>query len=188
MGDDFFADAAMRYRRERPSRSGNLQEFGADFPDFLESLPGARYLAYLGDVARLEWLRQETALAPDPTVADARAAPRVDLHPSVRLLASPHAVLTLWKYAIAGGGDRLQLPVPGEHVLLWRSGDEVGMACVDTATFAYVMALRAGSPIEIARHAAIRHDPEFAAEACLASLADEALIRFIHPAVEDTTP
>ena len=130
VGEDFFDSAAMQYRRAHPSTSGNLQDFGAEFPEFLESLPGTRSLPYLGDVTRLEWLRQEVALSA--------------LDASFRLLASPHAVLTIWTYAMAASGERLQLPTGGECVVLWRCDAEVAMAVVDAANFAGLAAQRDG--------------------------------------------
>ncbi len=127
VGEDFFESAAMRFRRAHPSASGNLQDFGADFPSFLETLPGAGALPYLGDVARLEWLRQAVALTPQ---SDPRS--------SVRRFASRHAVLTLWHYAMANGGERLSLPVEGENVVLWHRDGEVAMAAVDAADFSRI--------------------------------------------------
>lgn len=195
-GEDFFESAAIQYRRSHPSASGNLQGFGSEFAAFLESLPGAQQLAYLADVARLEWLRQEVALAADITPIYAtglqefyrspRGALCLELDPSVRLFASRHAVLTLWRYAMTADGERLQLPGEGEQIMLWRSGAEVAMAIVDAASFACIAALLQGASIDVAHDEALARDPHFDVAACIGSLLEETLITVIHPAAEET--
>lgn len=196
VGEDFFESAAMQYRRAHPSHSGNLQDFGSRFAGFLELLPGAQTLAYLPDVARLEWLRQEVALAIDIPLIDtaglqefyisSRGALRLELDPSVRLFASRHAVLTVWHYAMRADGERLQLPIEGEHILLWRSGTEVAMAAIDAASFICIAALLQGATIDAAHSDALAHDPHFDVAACIGSLLEETLVTAIHPAIEDT--
>lgn len=186
VGDAFFVNIAHGYRRVHPSRSGNLQGFGIDFADHLAALPETRTLPYLPDVARLEWLRQEAALAaaevPKPSVAfDGGTAPRdtipyVALQPSVRLLASPHAVLTIWRHAMSPTEDRPVSPACGENVVLWREGGEVAMAELDAASFACTCTLARGHSLATASAAGRALDPEFDPDACLASLAAHRLI------------
>lgn len=175
VGDDFFDQCARDYRRGHASHAGNLQGFGQHFADYLETLPALRTLPYLPDVARLEWLRQETALAADAGALSAdtfahaslvnggplRIAPR----PSVRLLTSPHAILTIWRYTLQSNDDRLQLPDAGENVVLWREDGEVAMAALDAASFACIEALACGHTLENANVAA-----------CLASFAVRGLL------------
>jgi hypothetical protein len=194
VGGDYFDHAALGYRRAHPSRSGNLQAFGARFAGYLETLPEIRELAYLPDVARLEWLRQETALAADAGpvapdafthgLADAGKPPRIGLHPSIRLLASAHPVLTIWRYAIQPGPDGLVLDGQGEHVVLWRDGGEVAMAAPDPASFACIASLARGDALDVAQAAAQAVDPAFELSACLDSLARQELITTLHPSNE----
>lgn len=194
VGEDFFESAAMRYRCAHPPHSGNLQDFGSGFATFLESLPGAQQLAYLADVARLEWFRQEVALAADASPLSATAlqqtaipAPaklHIDLHPSVRLLASEHAVLTLWRYAMAPHGERLQLPIQGEQIVLWRSGAEVAMTTVDAASFACIEALARSVSLDDACREALVRDRRFDVAACIGSLIEQSLITAIYATSE----
>ena len=107
LGEDCFDGLATRHAAYRGNRSGNLQDYGADFAAFVAALPETAPWPWLGDVARLEWLRQEVALAADATPADAAALvaaladvdhpPR--LRPCVRVLSSVWAALDLWCYA-----------------------------------------------------------------------------------------
>lgn len=191
VGADFFGQVARGYRRAHPSRSGNLQAFGAGFAQYLGSVPEARTLAYLPDVARLEWLRQESALAADAgpmtpesfarQCAGISASLHISLHPSVRLLASRYAVLTIWRYALRPTTERLTLADAGESVVLWREDGEVAMAALDGASFACIAALVRGNTLDAARAAAMVLDAGFDLSACLGSL-------FRHGLIAGTTP
>lgn len=186
VGEAFFEQVSTRYRRVHPSQSGNLQGFGAHFADFLGSLPEAQGVPYLGDVARLEWLRQQAALAADAgmtdgsnfqhALCDAGNQTRLVPHTSLRLLASRHAVLTIWQYAMNPIEESLSLPDRGENVVLWRDGTEVAMAALDDASFACVHALSQGDTFGVAIAAASKIDPAFDSDACIASLAQHGLI------------
>lgn len=186
VGEAFFDQTAHGYRSRYPSGSGNLQGFGARFADHLETLPATRELAYLPDVARLEWLRQQAVLAADaepilPDVlaqqlANTDALPQLTLHPSVHCLVSRHPVLTIWRYAMHPTPEDLQLTGAGEQVVLWREDGEVAMATPDAASFACIEALARGDTLDDAHAAAKASDSDFDLPACLASLVERGLI------------
>ena len=107
VGDAFFREAAERFARTHGSTSGDLNEFGGPFPDFLAAYPHASPLEYLADVARLEWAVHESRRAADLPCLDVGAlagvalelqgAIRLGLHPAVRLIASPYPILAIWE-------------------------------------------------------------------------------------------
>lgn len=186
VGEDFFEAMAARYREQHPSTCGNLQSFGGALPGFIEAIPQARSLGYLADIARLDWLRQLTVLAPDAAPADARAAadaaavePRrlhLRLHPSLHLLHSRWAVLTLWQWCQSPGGPAPRPDRGGESVLLWRDGGEVAMAAVDPATFHCIEVLAAGGDVAAAHRAAMDLDAAFDLQPCLRDLLVQGLV------------
>jgi hypothetical protein len=55
VGPEFFEGAARLFAAEVPPRSAWLDEYGADFPQFLAQLAQAASVPYLPDLARLEW-------------------------------------------------------------------------------------------------------------------------------------
>ncbi|MBU6491621.1 MAG: putative DNA-binding domain-containing protein [Burkholderiales bacterium] len=191
VGDAFFDQTAARYRGANPSRSGNLQAFGEHFAEFLAAQADQHRLPYLSDVAQLEWRRQNAALAGDAqalslaalgsALANADGPMRVSFHPSMQWFASPHPVLTLWQYAMQPSPQRLTLSESGEHVVLWRSADEVAMASVDAATFACIDVLARGAILDTAHAAASAQDPDFDFAACITSLVREELVTAITP-------
>jgi hypothetical protein len=186
VGDGFFEELAERYRLEHPSTSGNLQHFGTAMAEFIERTPSLQALPYLPDMARLEWLRQAAALAVDRPPLDAASQAHwatcepedvhLNLHPSVQLLASPHAVFTLWRWCQSPVGTAPSPDTCAEHVLLWRDGGEVAMATIDPATFRCIEALTEGCDLASAYLAATDVDPHFDVQACLQDLLAHHLI------------
>lgn len=191
VGEAYFEQAARGYRRAYPSRSGNLQAFGDAFAAYLETLPGCRSLPYLPDVARLEWLRQLTILAPESAPLDPEAlasairsagdALRPVTHPSLHLLASRHPALTIWNYALHPIEEKLTLDGAGESVALWREDGEVTMAALDPASSACIDAIMRGAPLGAAHRLATVADPGFELDACLASLVEHGLVIGFRP-------
>lgn len=189
-GEDWFDQTARGYRRAHPSTSGNLQTFGAHLAEYLETLPAHRAYPYFADVARLEWLRQETILAPPARALAGEVVARslrrhgagaqVTLHPSVHVLASDYPVLTIWHFTLEPTPGGLDLDGPGEVVMLWRAGEEVASALLAPASFVYLAALREGAPLGVAQARATAIDANFDME-CLESLIAEGLITGVLP-------
>src|SRR5258706_7278728 len=79
VGAEFFDGAAQCFIEAEPPQSANLYLYGAGFAHFLARFPPAASLAYLADVARLEWAVNCALHAPDvPPLASecfAAAAP-----------------------------------------------------------------------------------------------------------------
>lgn len=113
VGEEFFGGLARAYGRAHPSRSGDLNRFGADFADFLARFPHAADWPYLPDMARLEWALHRAHYAPDAQALDPDAIAALGpqrletatlrLHPACRLLASAWATVPLWRAHQEGG-------------------------------------------------------------------------------------
>jgi hypothetical protein len=158
VGAAFFDEAVRRYTLAVPSASGDLNEYGTGFGDFLERYPHAAGLAYLGDVARLEWAVHESLRAADAPGCDfaalAAVAPerqgeiRFHLHPAARLLASPHAIVAIWE-ANQSGRDGTPERVEGpEHVLVRRVGLLASPVVLDEREWKFLDSIRRGASLE----------------------------------------
>jgi len=137
VGEEFLRAMAGVFVRAAPPGSVLLAEYGAGFPAFIERFEPARSVPYLADVARLEMLRVRAfhAADADPVtpeqVARALADPerlpalRATCHPSLGVLRSDHAVVSLWA-AHQGIGDLAGVdPDVPETALVVRAGLEV---------------------------------------------------------------
>lgn len=137
VGDEFFRAMAGIFVRAAPPTSPLLAEYGEGFPAFIERFEPARSVPYLADVARLELLRVRAFHAADAEpltpeqVARALADPerlpalRATCHPSLGVLRSRYAVVSLWA-AHQGIGDLARVdPFLPESALVVRGGLEV---------------------------------------------------------------
>ena len=67
VGRAFFDQAALAFAEQSPPRAANLCAYGGAFATFLAGYEPAAALAYLPDVARLDWLIASTHRGPDET-------------------------------------------------------------------------------------------------------------------------
>lgn len=122
IGEDCFREIAYAYCRAIPSLSGDRNAYGDRLPAFLARHPLTRSLAYLPDMARLEWASHEAYLAADHAVDNG-------LHASVRLVESDYPLMALWQLCRHPdteeildldtlGGDRVLIARPQEDVLM----------------------------------------------------------------------
>lgn len=108
VGDAFFRAMAAHLVREHPPRSRVLAHCGGEFTDFIARFEPARSVAYMADVARLEWARVVAYHAADvaPLTAeavgaalsdDAHAAElRLECQPSTSIVESRSAIVSIW--------------------------------------------------------------------------------------------
>lgn len=188
VGEEFFREMARRYATARPPQSPQLAFYGADFPDFIESFPPARGLPYLADVARLEYRRivayhaaDVAAVGPEQIAAalgDEAGLPALalSLHPSLSVLASSSAVVSLWA-AHQGIRDLATVrPEQSETALILRRGLEVEVIQISAAAGAFIAALQSGASLGAA--AAIDDSLDLAAT--LALLLQKSAITALH--------
>ena len=186
VGDEFFDAVSAAYIREYPSRSGKLQDYGRHFADLLDRMPELEDFAYLPDVARLEWARQESALAPlasalpPAALAQLPAARyetvRLALAPSLRMVRSRWPVMDIWLFCQAPQERTLNLGGDGQDVAIWRAGDEIAMLTLDPAGAALTGALQSGRTLGEAQEVAAGARPDFDPAPCLAWLFSEGLV------------
>ena len=184
----FFAYAADAYIRETLPAEPRLSAYGASFPTFLAAFPPAQTLRYLPDVARLEWeinaALHADAGTPVPRSALAAVplgdAPRLmlDLHPSLRLLASPWPIERIWSANQPGADPGVTIEASAEvsRLQIHRRVDRVVIKSIDAPTFAFVHALLKGARLEDAAEAALQVDLMFDVSLALSLLLEEGLI------------
>lgn len=179
VGVDFFEMAAAGYLREAPSRSGDLEQYGADLGDFLIGYEPAAALAYLADVARLEWLIAQIRRSPAPTPldreqlaeipSDALAELRLSLSPRAALFRSRYPAFRIWHE----NQDRSREPRPvslaeSQDSLLLVSGTEIFAYALSDAEYAFYECCRQGSTLAEALDVALQRKSNFDLAAALA--------------------
>ncbi len=178
VGEDYFRQCARDFHRRHPSRSGDLQPAGAQFPSYLSALHGGDEYRYLGEIARLEWLIQEALLAADQGPLDLAAlgtvAPsaydelRFELHPSARLFLSPYPCLRIWEANVGSEAepDLIDLSAGSDRLLLLRSLGQLRFHPLSEGEENFLRALQAHESFAAAIERGAP-DPDFDAAAAL---------------------
>lgn len=158
VGTAFFGAAANVYLETEPPRSPLLFRYGGTFGNFLDAFPPAASVPYLGDVARLEWVRLEAYHAENrqpivieglATVPEAEVGKATfELHPSLALIKSPWPVFSLWAASTdQGGADDVDMD-RAEQVLVIRPELDVDTRLLPDGGFEFMKALRDRATLE----------------------------------------
>lgn len=185
VGEAFFRAMARQFVRANPPRSPVLALYGDGFAEFIEAFPAASGVQYLADVARIELLRVQAWYAADADpirteeigrlLAATEALPlvRFTLHPSLRLLRSPHAAVSLWA-AHQSESAALALadvdPMQAETALVLRNGLEVEISAIGQGAATFIALLQQGAAFGQAAEQALAADRGFDLAASLGLL------------------
>jgi hypothetical protein len=176
VGARFFDGAVDAYVGAHPSRSGDLNEYGATFGEFLGAYEPASRLPYLPDVARLEWAIDEASRAadssasPDDVLRALAALPperlsalRLRMAPSCRLIASSFPVLRVWHVNQRDhvGDLRVDFDAMPDRLRVRREPFGVALERIAAGDFAWLSALSARSDLAAAVAAAQHADAKF---------------------------
>jgi hypothetical protein len=162
VGEDYFQQCALGFHNRHPSLSGDLQPAGTRFAQYLLELHGDDEYRYLSDVARLEWLVQQTLLAADHGALDVAklklVAPTAydelhfHLHPSVRLFAADYPCLRIWEANVGSDAEPepIDLAEGPDRLLLVRSNGQLQFHRLIRREENFLLALQAGEPFAAA--------------------------------------
>ena len=191
VGEPFFLHAADQFIRATPSQSGDLNQFGREWPAFLAYYPHAAELPYLADVARLEWAWHECFHAADAEPLDPRRLATVDpgehaalvlrLHPAVRVLQSAYPILRIWQVNQADFIGEMQIDWQrgGDALLVRREpagGVEVVIQSLSAGGYRFLRELQAQRALEPAATAALEADIDFDLQAFLLDIVPSGVI------------
>ncbi len=163
VGAEFFEAAAWQFIRAEPPRTAWLYEYGGAFPAFLARFPAAASLAYLPDVARLEWAINEVLHAADErplelsSLAALIDADEADVtfapHPAVRLLHAACPADSIWRAVLQDDEEalgRIDLSDDTVFILLERGAAGVEVTRLGEAEARFTAALFAGVTLDAA--------------------------------------
>lgn len=191
VGEEFFRAMARVFAQANPPRSRLMVYYGDTFADFVASFPPAAPVPYLADVARLEMARVRAYHAADvaPIQTEALQAAladpeqlvslRLHVHPSVQVIDSSFAVVSLWaahQGALCIGAVD---PDVAQTALVFRHGLDVDTLELPAGEGQFVRTLQAGKSLRDAAGAAGSSDAEFDLSHALALLLHWQLITHI---------
>jgi hypothetical protein len=179
VGEDYFHQCVRGYQGRHPSVCGDLQYTGGRFADYLSELHADDEFRYLGDVARLEWARQESLIGADHPPLDlaklAAVAPseyaelRFALHPACRLFESQYPCWRIWEQNVASDGEpeTIDLSSGGDRLLFTRNIVKLEVHHLSRGEFCFLTGVRDGERFGQAVELGLMADEGFDAAAAL---------------------
>lgn len=197
VGEDFFAAMARVYVSREPPATPIMLDYGAGFPQFVGTFEPAAGLVYLADVARLERAWSEAyhaaeAAPLDPAILaclppELLPGIRLHLHPSVRVVGSPHPVVTIWHSNLDGAEPMpVNLDEGGQEALVCRPEAEVEVRTLPPGAAAFIAALASGAPVIDAAAVALQDDTRFDLAGSLTGLIAARAVTGFVPITGDT--
>jgi len=173
VGTAFFNQAATAFIAACPSASGDLNDYGDGFAEFLGGYAPAVELPYLPDVARLEWALEKAYYAADHGLLELQrlgeVAPdqyqnlRLQLHSAATLIESEYPLFAIWEVHQPDyqGEGYVDLNSGGAALLVTRRELQIVIEPLDQAEFTFLACLQKGDSFIEAVTAAIQHDESF---------------------------
>ena len=173
VGDDFFRLLAKRFIEQHSSRSGNLHHYGSEMAEFLMHFENTQHLAYLPDMARLEWAHHHAYFANDVapfelarlcTIApESYAGLHWQLHPGCTLLTSAYPVAAIWQAHQDGAPAdfNIDLESGGDNLLVYRNDLGVDIVSIAPASLHWLAQLQQNIRMGAATEATLSVHPDF---------------------------
>ncbi len=177
VGDNFFDLMCHKYIEKHWPKSGNMNDYGKKFAEFIKDLEQTKSLPYLSDIARLEWLFHLSSLADDKQQSDWSkfaqlteenlSKVKIDLHPSTMLIASDYPILKIWEMCKENCAEKLDLK-QGVNTLLVRKNLKVNLYPLEDNEMAFLRALINGETLMSAFDKALEIEENAAAQGFIA--------------------
>ena len=177
VGKEFFRGLTRAFIAQHPSRSGNLHHYGKQLPDFIATFTPAQSLAYLPDVATLEWACHCAYFAADAAGLDlgklAQIPPEqysnllLHIHPACHVVRSSYPIAAIWHAHQPGaalfeeGNFHIDLDSGPSIVLVIRNEDVVQVGDLPEAEADWLSSLRAGTRLGAATDTTLEKYPHF---------------------------
>ena len=159
VGKDFFRLLTRQFIAQHPSRSGNLHHYGVEMARFVVAFEPAQGLAYLPDVAALEWACHCAYFADDAATLDINRLAQIPheqysdlilhIHPACHLVRSRYPIAAIWHAHQPGAADdfHIHLDSGPSNALVSRKDDVVMVSELLASDADWLQAIQAGTPL-----------------------------------------
>lgn len=128
IGDESFKCAVAEFVKECPPSSGNVNDYGAEFPEFLKRFSPSAGIPYLSDIALFEWFyygahfgekRKPLSVSKLQKIKDGDFPKlKFSVSPEARVLGTRYPVLELWEGHYEGRKGNVELKAGEERFFL----------------------------------------------------------------------
>lgn len=154
VGEAFFDGAAQIFINDHLPEVAWLDQYGGAFPGFLREFSPAQSLAYLSEVAQLEWAVNCSSRAANFEPLDlgrlaavessSEAHLRFHANPSIHLLRLRYPVDAIWTAVTAGDDEalgKLDLNTGPVYLLVERQDDNVAFERLESGAWSFLLSL-----------------------------------------------
>lgn len=185
VGDVFFRFLAREFIAQYSSRSANLHHFGSELAYFLTTFAPAQELAYLPDMAVLEWACHCAYFAEDAAMLDISKLAQIPperypdmimrIHPSSQVIRSCYPIRAIWQAHQFDGASNFQIELENNTsiALVSRISNIVQVIKLEEDYAAWLQEIQNGRSLGVATDFTLTRFPEFDATAALLKLARE---------------
>jgi len=172
VGADFFRQIAQVFVVRSLPTQPVLAEYGAEFPDFLAAPEAGHGLAYLADVARLDWALNTAFYSPRGsrlTAADLAGIPpeqlaskKLTLAPGTALVRSRYPLDLIWAASQPGAPEgTVDIDQGPARLLVLPRAQDAGFIVLGEGEAAFVAAVADGQSLETAAGAGFAAQSSF---------------------------
>jgi len=157
VGDEFFDAMAERYIHSQPPNSDRLDDYGANFFEFIAHFEPAKELPYLPDMAKLEWAGHCVFHAEDSDYAETNGLLQnesidpMDLMasniPALQALSLDYAVHLLWQMHWEDNWQEMDLHPQPTHLVVWRPESDIFINEIEASEQAWFTQLQSAVPL-----------------------------------------
>lgn len=186
VGEDFFRICAKEYIKQYPSRSGNLNEYGEYFSDFLVKYEPVKELVYLTEVANFEWTCHILLTAASANRVDVNLLKKIapeqyeqihfTLHPASKIIKFYYPILRIIELCQSDIDDNIDLGEDGVNLLIIRRDLDIALIQLPSSDFTFLSSLADNMSLAAALDATLLVDPSFTLDNKLAEWVQERII------------
>lgn len=153
IGEDNFKKLVTKYNKKFPSVSGNLNDYGNNFPDFIKGCKPS----YLKDLAQLELFYHQAYFAKDSNDFAVEKFQKLSpekyknltftLHPSCFLFTSKFPVFSLWKNKINDEKKSVKIVNNPELAMIARTAQGLNIHKLSEEEFLFLSLLEKGKTL-----------------------------------------
>lgn len=180
VGEKFFRMTCRKFIETHWPETGNMDDYGKGFAGFLQQFKPVQSIAYLADVAKLEWLYHESSIANDMSPSDWTLFStlseddvehiQINLHPSVRFCSSLFPLKEIWDMNQEGVDDTNSLNLneaSGGDILIIREDVKTKLYSISTDELVFLKSLANGKTLYEAVELAIEVNEDVNLEAVM---------------------
>lgn len=186
VGEEFFPLAAKAYCKQYPSRSNNLDDYGAYFSSFLAEFEPTRSFIYMPEVAEFEWACHEASFGIEhaPLSIDVLRSVTPEsydnlhfvLHSAIRIMRCNFPILRIIELCEGDINEEINVDTGGDNLMISRKDNSLSLIKLSGADCQFLSLISENVSLKVALEATLAVDAEFRLEEKLPEWIEQGII------------